>query len=192
MIDRQIKIDGIEHQAEITHQQAMPTIYIGRLKSSPIGPMWVAVSALGLVAIDWDMPQADFTRQVQGRLNANVVYDEIHTNQAIQQLSEYLAGERRRFTLPIDFSDMTRFQMQVLNLTLNIPYGETSTYKELANRLGNQLAARAVGRVEATNPIPLVIPCHRVLGSDGNLHGYGGPGGIKLKAWLLELENTHK
>jgi len=87
---------------------------------------------------------------------------------------------------------MTPFQLQVLHLTLDIPYGHTSTYKELAKRLGNQFAARAVGRVEATNPIPLVIPCHRVLGSDGSLHGYGGPGGIKLKAWLLELEKTHE
>jgi len=154
--------------------------------------MWVAVSTSGLVAIDWDMPQADFALQIQGRLHSNVVYDEIHTNQALQQLSEYLAGERQRFTLPIDFSGMTPFQLQVLHLTLDIPYGQISTYKELASRLGNQFAARAVSRVEATNPIPLVIPCHRVLGSDGSLHGYGGPGGIKLKAWLLELENTHK
>ena len=185
-------MDSIEDQGQSTSQRAIPTVYIGRLMTSPIGPMWVAVSTSGLVAIDWDMPQADFALQIQGRLHSNVVYDEIHTNQALQQLSEYLAGERQRFTLPIDFSGMTPFQLQVLHLTLDIPYGQTSTYKELASRLGNQFAARAVSRVEATNPIPLVIPCHRVLGSDGNLHGYGGPGGIKLKAWLLELENTHK
>jgi O-6-methylguanine DNA methyltransferase len=75
-----------------------------------------------------------------------------------------------------------------LHLTTQIPYGQTSTYKKIAFQLKRPNASRAVGRVEATNPIPLVIPCHRVLGSDGSLHGYGGPGGIKLKAWLLELE----
>ena len=64
----------------------------------------------------------------------------------------------------------------------------STTYKEIASRVGNANAARAVGRVEATNPIPIIIPCHRVLGTDGSLHGYGGPGGIKLKAWLLDLE----
>jgi methylated-DNA-[protein]-cysteine S-methyltransferase len=88
----------------------------------------------------------------------------------------------------LDLSTSTNFQRNVLNLTLQIPFGHTSTYKDIAVQLGKMNAARAVGRVEATNPIPLVIPCHRVLGSDGSLHGYGGPGGIKLKAWLLELE----
>ena len=85
---------------------------------------------------------------------------------------------------------MTSFQLQVLHLTYHIPYGQTSTYKDIAIQVGKPNAARAVGRVEATNPIPLVIPCHRVLGSDGSLHGYGGPGGIKLKAWLLQLEGA--
>ncbi len=85
---------------------------------------------------------------------------------------------------------MTPFQLQVLHLTTHIPYGQTSTYKDIAIQVGKPNAARAVGRVEATNPIPLVIPCHRVLGSDGSLHGYGGPGGIKLKAWLLQLEQS--
>jgi methylated-DNA-[protein]-cysteine S-methyltransferase len=75
-----------------------------------------------------------------------------------------------------------------LHFTVEIPYGQTSTYKVIASLAGNANAARAVGRVEATNPIPIIIPCHRVLGTDGSLHGYGGPGGIKLKAWLLDLE----
>jgi methylated-DNA-[protein]-cysteine S-methyltransferase len=88
----------------------------------------------------------------------------------------------------LDLSTRTKFQQQVLTFTSLIPYGRTSTYKDIALQVGKMNAARAVGRVEATNPIPLVIPCHRVLGSDGSLHGYGGPGGIKLKAWLLNLE----
>jgi methylated-DNA-[protein]-cysteine S-methyltransferase len=171
-----------------SYDQALPPIYIGLLPSSPIGPLWVAASALGLVAIEWSMPQADFSQQISRRFHTAVIYDEFHTGDALRQLSEYLAGNRRQFTLPLDLSDRSNFQSQVLNYTTHIPFGQTSTYKEIAIQVGNLHAARAVGRVEATNPIPLVIPCHRVLGSDGSLHGYGGPGGIKLKAWLLNLE----
>jgi methylated-DNA-[protein]-cysteine S-methyltransferase len=174
----------------IASHQALSTIYIGSLRSSPIGPMWVAVSQQGLRMVDWKMSQADFSQQVERRFHTNVVYDESRTADALHQLSEYLDGNLCQFTIPLDLSGMTPFQVQVLRLTSQIPYGKTSTYKEIAVKLGKANAARAVGRVEATNPIPLVIPCHRVLGSDGSLHGYGGPGGIKLKAWLLNLEQS--
>jgi methylated-DNA-[protein]-cysteine S-methyltransferase len=166
-------------------------ISIGRLSSSPIGPLWVASSELGVVAVDWSMPQADFIRQLHRHFHTDVTYDEIITAGALSQLSEYLVGNRRQFDLPIELIGMTPFQVQVLQLTMDIPYGHTSTYKEIAARSRNGHAARAVGRVEATNPIPLVIPCHRVIGSDGSLHGYGGPGGIRLKAWLLKLEQDN-
>jgi methylated-DNA-[protein]-cysteine S-methyltransferase len=167
-----------------------PTISIGLLSSSPIGPLWVAISELGLVAVDWDRSEADFTSKLMLTFRKDVHYDLALTAEAIRQLSEYLAGIRLQFDIAIDLSTMSPFQVKVLRLTLDIPYGQTTTYKEIATRIGNPLAARAVGRVEATNPIPLIIPCHRVIGSDGSLHGYGGPGGIKLKAWLLKLEQT--
>jgi O-6-methylguanine DNA methyltransferase len=118
------------------------------------------------------------------------VYDKARTEEPLLQLSEYLAGIRRQFNLSLDITRMSPFQSRVLQLTLDIPYGKTSTYKEIAGRIGNPHAARAVGRVEATNPIPIIIPCHRVIGSDGSLHGYGGPGGINLKSWLLKLEQS--
>ena len=172
----------------MSSHRAPSNIHIGLLGSSPIGPLWVAVSETGLLAVDWNQPQQDFTRLVQGRSNSNVIYDESRTSEPLRQISEYLMGERRDFDLPLDLNRMTAFQQQVLQLTSKIPYGQTSTYQAIAIQLGNPGAARAVGRVEATNPIPLVIPCHRVLGSDGGLHGYGGPGGIKQKAWLLSLE----
>jgi methylated-DNA-[protein]-cysteine S-methyltransferase len=171
-------------------RQASPLIYIGLLPASPIGPLWVAASGLGLVAVEWSMSLADFSQLVGKRFHSDIVYEDIHTKEALHQLSEYLEGNRRQFTLTVDLSDMTAFQSQVLQLTSQIPFGQTSTYKEIAVQVGSPHAARAVGRVEATNPIPLVIPCHRVLGSDGSLHGYGGPGGIKLKAWLLKLEGA--
>jgi methylated-DNA-[protein]-cysteine S-methyltransferase len=165
---------------------------MGKLTSTPIGPLWIALSELGLVAIDWSTGQADFTQQMLQRFNANAIYDDALTAEPLRQLSEYLAGNRHEFDLALDLTRLSQFQVQVLKITLDIPYGQTVTYKEIAAHLGNPRSARAVGRVEATNPIPLVIPCHRVIGSDGSLHGYGGPGGIKLKAWLLDLEQGKK
>jgi O-6-methylguanine DNA methyltransferase len=140
--------------------------------------------------VEWEMSQQDFTHQVEHRYHVCVVYHESHTAEVVSQLAEYLSGIRRQFSLLVDFSGTTSFQMAVLKRTCQIPYGETLTYKDIAIQVGNKNAARAVGRVEATNPIPLIIPCHRVLGSDGNLHGYGGPGGTELKAWLLKLEKS--
>ncbi len=137
------------------------------------------------------MSQADYYHLLEQRYKALALNDEISTAEPIRQLGEYLDGNRHQFNLPIDFTRVTPFQAQVLRLTMNIPYGQTSTYKDIALRLGKPNSARAVGRAEATNPIPLVIPCHRVVGMDGTLHGYGGPGGIKLKSWLLNMEKQH-
>lgn len=167
-------------------------IYIGLLPSSPIGPVWVAVTEIGLARVDWSMPQSDFAHLVEQSFHRRSLYDASRTASVLNQLAEYLDGNRRHFDLPLDLSGMSPFQLQVLQLTCQIPFACTSTYKALAIQVGRPNAARAVGRVEATNPIPLVIPCHRVLGTDGSLHGYGGPGGIKLKAWLLQLEQSVK
>ena len=164
------------------------TIYIGTLPASPMGRLWLAASENGLVAIEWELPQDVFIARLKKNFHAEVIFDELRLEAARQQLGEYFEGQRTEFTIALDLSRLHSFQVQVLRLTLEIPYGQTSTYKALAARMNQPHAARAVGRAEATNPIPLVIPCHRVLGSDGSLHGYGGPGGVKMKAWLLELE----
>jgi methylated-DNA-[protein]-cysteine S-methyltransferase len=175
---------------QFTHQASGP-ISIGLLSSSPIGPLWVAVSASGLLAVDWSKTQGEFSTLLLKRFNAPVVYDRQLTAEPLRQLGEYLDGNRRQFDLAFDLPGMSSFQLHVLRLTQAIAYGQTTTYKGIAEHLGNPRAARAVGRVEAANPIPLVIPCHRVLGSDSSLHGYGGPGGVRLKAWLLALEQAH-
>jgi O-6-methylguanine DNA methyltransferase len=172
-----------------SHQDQLP-IYTGWLASSPIGPMWVVASRNGLLMVEWDMPSVEINQQVERRFHQPAIYDQRRTAEPIRQLAAYLDGNLRQFSLPLDLSGMTPFQKQVLSLTAQIPYGQTSTYKEIAILSGKPNASRAVGRVEANNPLPIVIPCHRVVGSDKSLHGYGGPGGIKLKAWLLQLEQS--
>jgi len=162
----------------------MRKIWTGQLSASPLGPIWVAVSELGLVSVDYGKLQGDFARtSFQGPQ-----FEIEQTALPLQQIEEYLLGKRQAFTLPIDWSGLTSFQRQILEATCEIPYGGTTTYKALAMQAGKPGAARAVGRVEALNPMPLVIPCHRVVGTDGKLHGYAGPRGVETKAWLLKLE----
>ena len=168
------------------------TAYIGVTNPTPLGSVWVAITDNGLVAVMIDAQQQDFRLYVNVLGFERTEIDNAKVSDPVSQLTEYLSGKRRAFDLPVDWSVVTPFQRQVLKLVCAIPYGETTTYGEIASRLGNPQAARAVGRANATNPIPLIIPCHRVIGSDGKLHGYGAPGGIDTKAWLLQLENPHK
>ena len=107
--------------------------------------------------------------------------------QAVAQLAEYLAGKRRRFALPLDLRG-TPFQRRVWKALLRIPYGETRSYLQIAREVGNPKAARAVGMANHANPAGIIVPCHRVIASDGSLGGYAG--GIQLKARLLRLEAT--
>jgi methylated-DNA-[protein]-cysteine S-methyltransferase len=170
-------------------ERDMGTIWIGKVTATPLGPAWVAVSEKGLVAVDWDIPQGRFIEKIRRRHGeVTILVDTTRTAEAARQIGECLDGRRRSFDLPIDWSGMGEFQRRALQATLAIPYGQTTTYGKLARQLGKPRAARAVGRAEATNPMPLAIPCHRVLGADGGLCGYGGPGGVKIKQWLLELE----
>lgn len=101
------------------------------------------------------------------------------------QLREYFSGKRKAFDFPLAPKG-TPFQLAVWNALLEIPYGDTVTYAELAHRIGRPSAVRAVGAANGANPIPVIIPCHRVIGSNGTLTGYGG--GIERKQWLLALE----
>ena len=110
--------------------------------------------------------------------------------EAKKQLDEYFAGRRKEFSLPLEFTQGTEFQKRIWNLLLKIPYGETRSYKELAAMAGNPKASRAVGGANNKNPISIIIPCHRVIGADGSLVGYGG--GLEIKKKLLELEEKDR
>jgi methylated-DNA-[protein]-cysteine S-methyltransferase len=164
-------------------------IYLGELNGTALGDFRLAASNLGLVAVEWAASQSALDTFLR-RLGRPIQPDISKTTPYAEQLREYLNGHRRAFTFPIDWSIFRPFQRAALQATFAIPYGETCTYKELALRLGRPRAARAIGRAEATNPMPLVIPCHRVIGSDGKLHGYGGGEGLKTKEWLLKMEGA--
>jgi methylated-DNA-[protein]-cysteine S-methyltransferase len=110
-------------------------------------------------------------------------------NQANKQLQEYLRGERLRFQLPLAPAG-TNFFQSVWDRLLEIPYGKTKSYKEIAESIGKRNACRAVGNANNKNPIPIIIPCHRVISADGGLAGYRG--GIQIKAYLLEMEKNNK
>lgn len=187
----------------LTHQPSASipyeSIYIGKLPGSPIGTIYVAVSERKILAVGLIDSRDDFIQDIKrGREKMGSFHYSEETahappllKAAIMQISEYVEGKRRVFDLPIDWSMMTPFQEQVLRATESIPYGGVSTYSQIAQKVGKPGAARAVGSAEAANPVPIVIPCHRVIGSDGKLHGYGGRGGITTKAWLLKLESDN-
>jgi O-6-methylguanine DNA methyltransferase len=165
-------------------------LYSCELKGTPIGDLWLAVSDQGLAAVEWGKSQAEFEAYLTKRFKRPVEYSPAKVKDAARELSGYLTGERRLFTLVIDWMLLRPFQRAVLQATCQIPYGETRTYKEIAEQIHRHHAARAVGRAEATNPMPLVIPCHRVIGTDGKLHGYGLAEGVKTKEWLLKMEGA--
>jgi O-6-methylguanine DNA methyltransferase len=165
-------------------------LFIGETGETPIGKLWLAASDLGLVAVECGLTQAAFEAYLVKRFKRPVEVAPEHIRAAALQLSEYLCGRQQDFTLMIDWDVLRPFQRAVLKATYEIPYGETRTYKEIAEQIGRPRAARAVGRAEATNPMPLVLPCHRVIGMDGKLHGYGLGEGLKTKEWLLKMEGA--
>ncbi len=160
------------------------------LSSSPVGTIFVALSRAGLVAVDFGVTEADFLSRLGAEQGAEPVRDDRAAGEALKQLREYLSGERESFDLPVDLTHQTEFQRRVLRAAVGVPRGGLSTYGEIARALGKPQAARAVGQALARNPVPIVIPCHRVVAADGALTGYSGGRGISTKEALLKLEGA--
>ncbi len=150
---------------------------------SPVGVLKLVAHDQALVAVMWDNEDHKRVRL------AELVEDRQHPmlHKVKQQLQEYFAGQRQQFDLPLDFQG-TAFQQQVWQALLSIPYGETRSYKEIAVQLGNEKAVRAVGAANGKNPISIIAPCHRVIGSSGALVGFAG--GLDKKQILLSLEQS--
>ena len=158
------------------------------LVDSPLGPLFVATTERGLVKISYD-PEVD--RVVDGLarlLGPRVLRATRPVDSVRRQLHEYFEHERTDFDLPLDLALTADFSRRVLEELARVPYGQVTTYGELAARAERPRAARAVGTVMNRNPIPIVLPCHRVVGSNGSLTGYGG--GLERKEQLLRLEGA--
>ena len=165
-------------------------LWIGETTDPQFNEVWAAVGDEGLVAVSLYDGRTRFEEEVRQLTGVEPLYNPARVAFVLAQLSEYFAGERTRFDVPIDWSVMTPFQIEALQKVYEVEYGRTLTYGDVAKQLDKPGASRAVGRANATNPMPIIVPCHRVLGSDGKLHGYGGPGGLETKAWLLRLEGS--
>ena len=146
---------------------------------TPVGTIRLVADANGLTALSWG-----------GDESVDPEPRDPHLLLAREELRQYFAGELRNFTVTVDLSRWQGFTARVYVALRAVPYGETITYGELARRAGQPAAARAVGRIMANNPLPIILPCHRVIAANGALTGYSGDGGIATKEFLLNHEKA--
>ena len=160
-----------------------------RTLDTPLGPLLLAATAQGLVRVAFEREDFDAVlAALASRVSPRVLEAPRRLDEAAVELEEYFTGTRRRFDLPLDRALSTGFREKVQRVLPRIDYGSTRSYKEIAELVGSPRAVRAVGTACATNPLPIVVPCHRVLRTDGALGGYIG--GLDAKTALLTLERT--
>jgi len=152
---------------------------------SPIGPLLLAATPSGLVRISFSTDE-DVLENLAKRLSPRILQAPKRLDATRRELDEYFAGTRTRFDLPLDWALVSEFSRRILGATAKVPFGHTATYGQMAAAAGNPKASRAAGRALNTNPIPIVVPCHRIVGSTGALVGYAG--GLDRKITLLTLE----
>lgn len=157
--------------------------YVYRTMNSPVGTLTLVGSDQGLAAVLW---QDDDPSRIAPDAKAEDTQHPV-LRQAQQQLEEYFCGKRRAFTVKLDPTG-TQFQNKVWDALRTIPFGETRSYGQIADQIGSRKAVRAVGAANGRNPIPIIVPCHRVIGGDGTLTGFAG--GLATKARLLALEGA--
>jgi methylated-DNA-[protein]-cysteine S-methyltransferase len=167
-----------------TNMQANdPAVFLYKVMPSPVGALTLVSSQSALVAILWE-------KDKPGRVRLGTLQeanDDPTLLEVERQLTEYFAGKRHEFDVALSFRG-TEFQKKVWNALLEIPYGETRTYSEIATTIGNPSAVRAVGAANGRNPISIIAPCHRVIGASGELTGFAG--GLKAKETLLVIEEA--
>ena len=156
---------------------------------SPVGRLLLAATRRGLVRVAFERDRLDqLLEDLAERLSPRVLEAPAELDDVRRELDEYFEGRRHEFDLPLDWSLTTgEFRRRILERTARIPYGETASYRDVATAAGNERAVRAAGTALGANPIPIVVPCHRVLRTGGALGGYGG--GVDAKRFLLDLES---
>jgi methylated-DNA-[protein]-cysteine S-methyltransferase len=156
---------------------------------TPIGPLLLAATDEGLVRVAFDIEDSDqVLEELAARVSPRVLEAPGRLDPVRRQIEEYFEGRRTIFELPVDMQLAHGFRRKALGFVASIPYGRTASYKEVANGAGSPRAVRAAGSACATNPVPIVVPCHRVLRTGGGLGGYGG--GLDRKETLLRLEGA--
>jgi O-6-methylguanine DNA methyltransferase len=166
-------------------------LYYTKIKT-PIGNLGLVRDDNNLLRVY--LPNKEISNKIlqKKHLNVNLIEDRSGFEHVINQLGEYFNGKRRYFTIKTKM-EIPQFYKKVLTEVAKVPYGETTSYSQIAQKLNNPKAARAVGSANARNPLPIIIPCHRIIANNGKLGGYGG--GIKMKKYLLKFEkenlNTH-
>jgi O-6-methylguanine DNA methyltransferase len=159
----------------------METLFYLRTPS-PVGPLFLAASTKGLVRLEFEARVQNLNSSTTQLLESKPALAPY-----LHELNDYFSGERREFSLPLDLRG-TRFQLACWHALLEIPYGETHSYRDIAQAIGHPHAYRAVGMSNNRNPVAIVVPCHRVIASSGSLCGYGG--GLDIKRKLLDLEQA--
>jgi methylated-DNA-[protein]-cysteine S-methyltransferase len=155
---------------------------------SPIGPLLLAATEAGLVAVAFNGKHDDTLNELATRLSPRILEAPGRLDAVRRELDAYFEGKLRDFSVPLDWSLVGTFGRRVLDRTARIPYGDVSSYRDVARSIGTPLAARAVGNALGSNPIPVIVPCHRVTRTGGALGGYGG--GLDRKTYLLTLEGA--
>ena len=155
---------------------------------APIGRVFVAASDSGLLRVSFRHREESFVDELREHTEADVVRSPARTADIVEQLRDYFAGERRRFDVRLDLRHVSPFQRRVLLAATRVPAGEVVSYGEIARRIGEPGGSRAVGQALGHNPIPIVIPCHRVVAAGGRIGGYTG--GLAIKRKLLRLEGS--
>jgi methylated-DNA-[protein]-cysteine S-methyltransferase len=166
----------------------METIHYSSFNSPFLKKVFVASTERGVCMVDFLKSEKVFLRRLKEKFPGEIIRDDRKNRDALNQLKKYLKGELQRFDCKLHFKG-TPFQKKVWTALAKIPYGRTRSYKDIARAIGHPKAFRAVGNANGQNSIPLIIPCHRVIESNGGLGGFGH--GVKVKKQLLDFEKAH-
>jgi methylated-DNA-[protein]-cysteine S-methyltransferase len=184
--ERDLVADARERLLRRAEREELVAVGYGVL-DSPLGPLWAAVGPRGVATISYgNEPDARELKRLVAVFGPGIVPDRRKTDELARELDQYFEGRRRTFDVPADLTGLTPFYRAILRATARVPYGKVTTYAAVARRAGNERASRAAGGALSWNPIPIVVPCHRVVATDGSLGGYAG--GLDAKRRLLALE----
>jgi O-6-methylguanine DNA methyltransferase len=178
----------VEGEGEKGSEAEMENIYYSSFDSPFLKKVFVASTDKGVCMVNFLRSENAFLRRLKERFPGEIIRDDQKNKEVLSQLRKYLKGELRRFNCQLDMKG-TPFQRKVWSALAKIPYGQTRSYKEIAKAIGHPKAFRAVGNANGSNSLPLILPCHRVIESNGGLGGFGH--GLKVKRQLLDFEKAH-